>query len=377
MELTEVLISDTLAGQTIFDPFNVDLKFTETDSDELAWLIPLWADLDVTLTQVRADFKVHFNIYQFKAFVAEINRRLPNSTCAAQLAQIWAAHQLWWRGRDFELDLTTTPIVYSILNTSPDSFYDGGVLQNVDDVIRRAEVDVANGAKVLEVGGQTTRPGFTEVTPEVELQRVLPEIKAIQSHFPDVLIAVDTYKTPVMQAVLDAGVHIINDVNGFRDDPAKLALLKTYQPAVLTMHENRGKPYKDDLTSNVQGFFEENLALLAKAVPYDHIALDQGIGYSAKADNIQDFAFMRTLDKLNLYKRPTMVAVSNKGFYGKLLGLAKDDRLLPTIISETLMIQQGGRLIRVHDSKATADMIKLLDAINNSFLIDKSDDEIK
>lgn len=184
MELTEVLISDTLAGQTIFDPFNVDLKFTETDSDELAWLIPLWADLDVTLTQVRADFKVHFNIYQFKAFVAEINRRLPNSTCAAQLAQIWAAHQLWWRGRDFELDLTTTPIVYSILNTSPDSFYDGGVLQNVDDVIRRAEVDVANGAKVLEVGGQTTRPGFTEVTPEVELQRYYQKSRPFKAIFP-------------------------------------------------------------------------------------------------------------------------------------------------------------------------------------------------
>ncbi|MFD1671491.1 dihydropteroate synthase [Agrilactobacillus yilanensis] len=375
--IQEELQSQQLQDKTIFDPFQVTLTFSALTRQKLHWLTALWRDLDVYVTVMDRQYRVLFNIYQFQAFYQQYQQHFPDAKELTTLKTIWQAHQLWWRGQNFALNLTTKPVIYDILNTSPDSFYDGGALNTVDDVLRRVAVDLENGATILEIGGQTTRPGFKPITPEVEIERVIPEIKAIKAHFPEALIAVDTYKTPVMQAALDAGADIINDVNGFRDDPEKLTLLKTYQPAVLTMHENRGKAYTEDLTSNVQRFFKTNLQLLLDAgLPYEAIALDQGVGYSANADNIQDFAFMRTLDQLNIFQRPTMVAVSNKGFYGKLLGLSKEERLLPTIVSETAMIQQGGRLIRVHDVKATADMIKLLDAINNSFLIDKENDEI-
>lgn len=377
MEINIAQQTDKIKTETIFDPFKIRLIFTGLTRRKLHWLTTLWQDLDVPVTFEAPAYVVAFNIYQYQAFYETYQTAFPTEPETKTLQEIWQAHQLWWRGANFELDLTTTPVIYDIINTSPDSFYDGGALNGVDDVLKRVATDIEAGAKIVEVGGQTTRPGFKEITPEVELQRVIPEIKAIKARFPEVLVAIDTYKTPVMQAALDAGVDIINDVNGFRDDKQKLALLKAYRPAILTMHENRGHPYTEALTQAIQAFFKENLAMLMDAgVPYDAIALDQGIGYSANADNIQDFAFMRTLDQLNLFKRPTMVAVSNKGFYGKLLGLAKEDRLLPTIVSEALMIQQGGRLIRVHDVKATADMIKLNKAINTSFLIDKTKDEI-
>lgn len=377
MKITAQQHTEKIQTAVVFDPFKIQLVFTELTRRKLHWLNGLWQDLDVAVTFEAPAYVVAFNIYQYQAFYETYQADFPEEPETKTLKKIWQDHQVWWRGRDFALNLTTTPVVYDIINTSPDSFYDGGQLNNLTEVLHRVEADVKAGAKIVEVGGQTTRPGFKEVTPEVELKRVIPEIKAIKAEFPEILVAVDTYKVPVMQAALDAGVDIVNDVNGFKDDERKLKLLKAYQPAVLTMHENRGRPYVTALTKSIQDFFKENIALLMQAgLPFEAIALDQGIGYSANADNIQDFAFMRTLDQLNRFKRPTMVAVSNKGFYGKLLGLAKEDRLLPSIVSEALMIQQGGRLIRVHDVKATADMIKLTQAINSAFLIDKTKDEI-
>ncbi|WP_416353712.1 dihydropteroate synthase [Agrilactobacillus fermenti] len=379
MKISEQKDLFQLATRTTFDPYQIQLTLTDLTTAEQGWLRPLLADLDVLYQQLGTNFAIKFDIYQFEAFKHAFLTHESATALRTQIQQIWSEHQVWWRGRNFSLNLTTEPIVYSIINTSPDSFYDGGVLKDMDAVMQRVAADVEAGAKVIEVGGQTTRPGFKPITPEVEIKRTVPQVKAIKQAYPDVVVAVDTYKAPVMRAVLAAGADVINDVNGFNDDPEKLRLLREYQPAVLTMHENRGRPYKDSLTPNIRQFFKTNMEMLLQEadLDYEAIALDQGIGYSANADNIQDFAFMRSLSELNIFGRPTMVAVSNKGFYGKLLGLAKDNRLLPTIVSETVMIQQGGRLIRVHDVKATADMIKLLKAINTSFLIDKENDEIK
>jgi dihydropteroate synthase len=226
---------------------------------------------------------------------------------------------------------------------------------------------VAAGVDVIEVGGQTTRPGFTAITPEVECERILPVITWLQKTYPDLPLAVDTYKYPVMQAVLAAGVDIVNDVNGFTDDPRKLALLASSKVGLLTMHSNRDREYHD-LTQEMRGFFERNLDALAKAgIARERIALDQGIGYAKVADGQQDYTMMRNLDMLNTFQRPLMVAISRKGFGAQLFGLAKDDRLPVTLVAETAMFLKGGNILRVHDVSETVQLRNMLQVIQGAY----------
>lgn len=379
MKIRERKETQTLGTETIFDPFSTELIFEKVTRRKLHYLLPLWKDLDVSFNNEDGQsYCARFNIHQLERLVHECQRLMPQTDELKQLESIWAAHQLYWRGASFELNLTTEPIIYSILNTSPDSFYDGGELKDMDAVLDRAEADVMAGAKVLELGGQTTKPGFKPIEASEEISRVVPQLRAIKQRFPDIPLAVDTYKTDVMDAALNAGADIINDVNGFRDDMKKLDLVKEFEPAVVTMHENRGHPYMEDLTTNIRRFFSKNLKMFLEAgIPYCSIALDQGIGYSANPDNLQDFAFMRTIGQLNQFNRPTMVAVSNKGFFSKLLDVDKTERLTPTLICEAAMIHEGGRIIRVHDVAATAKMMKLVQAMDTSFLVDKTEDAIK
>lgn len=166
-------------------------------------------------------------------------------------------------------------MIYGIMNITPDSFFDGGQYKTKDDVLNHVDAMLQAGADVIEVNGQTTRPGFTEVTPQVELDRTLPYIRAIKARFPEAVLAVDTYKYDVMQAVLEEGVSIINDVNAFTDDPRKLKLMADSRVGLLTMHSSRDQEYTD-LTSSMRRFFEQNLAALTShGIDIERIALDQ------------------------------------------------------------------------------------------------------
>lgn len=284
-----------------------------------------------------------------------------------QLTQIMKQYDVYWQAGDHRFNLTKRPLIYGIMNITPDSFFDGGQYKTKDDVLKHVGTMLQAGADVIEVNGQTTRPGFKEVTPEEELNRTLPYIKAIQQAFPEAVIAVDTYKYPVMQQVLEAGVSIINDVNGFTDDPRKLKLMADSRAGLLTMHSSREHEYMD-LTTSMRDFFEQNLAELTRAgIDIERIALDQGIGYSQVAHGEQDYAMMRNIDDFNYLRRPMMVAISRKGYLGLLLGLKKEDRLPMTLVTETAMMLKGGRILRVHDVGETKQMVTLLERIQKGY----------
>ena len=295
------------------------------------------------------------------------------ATVQIQLTQIMKQYDIFWQAGEHRFNLTKNPMIYGIMNITPDSFFDGGQYKTKDDVLNHVDAMLQAGADVIEVNGQTTRPGFTEVTPEVELERTLPYIRAIKERFPEAVLAVDTYKYDVMQAVVAEGVSIINDVNAFTDDPRKLKLLADSQVGLLTMHSSREQEYTD-LTSSMRDFFEQNLAALTShGIDIERIALDQGIGYSQVAHGEQDYVMMRNIDEFNYLRRPMMVAISRKGYLGLLLGLKKEDRLPMTLVTEAAMMLKGGRVIRVHDVAETKQLITLLGRIENGYWLATND----
>lgn len=295
------------------------------------------------------------------------------ATTQIQLTQIMKQYDVFWQTGEHRFNLTKKPMIYGIMNITPDSFFDGGQYKTKDDVLNHVDAMLQAGADVIEVNGQTTRPGFTEVTPQVELDRTLPYIRAIKARFPEAVLAVDTYKYDVMQAVLEEGVSIINDVNAFTDDPRKLKLMADSRVGLLTMHSSRDQEYTD-LTSSMRGFFEQNLAALTShGIDIERIALDQGIGYSQVAHGEQDYVMMRNIDEFNYLRRPMMVAISRKGYLGLLLGLKKEDRLPMTLVTEAAMMLKGGRIIRVHDVAETKQLITLLGRIENGYWLSNND----
>lgn len=287
----------------------------------------------------------------------------------ATLDAILASYTLDWQAGAHTFHLRDQPMVYGIMNITPDSFYDGGRYQTMDAVLAHVEDMLTAGADVIEVNGQTTRPGYTEITPALEIERTVPYIDAIMKRFPEAVLAIDTYKVPVMQAAIDAGVSIINDVNSFTDDPAKLALMAKSNVGLLTMLNGRQFDFKV-MTPEMHQFFEDNLnALTAAGIDRNRIAIDQGLGYAdtkVKNDD-QDYVIMNNVGKFNDLNRPMMVAVSRKGYMGTLLDIPKDQRLPMTLVSETAMILNGGRIIRVHDVKETRQMVTLLKRIGEGY----------
>ncbi len=283
------------------------------------------------------------------------------------LAKIAANHTVYWRAGRFDFNVSAKPIIYGIMNITPDSFYDGGRYNTPEAMRKHIRQMVAAGADVIEVNGQTTKPGaYKEVTPEEELARIVPGIKMLQEEFPNVAIAVDTYKLPVMERVLAMGVDFIKVVQSF-DDLRKLLLLKNSRAGLVTMHSSRDREY-GNLTVEMKHFFEHNLAKISEAgINLDRVIIDEGIGYSKVADGEQDYAMMRNIDEFRYLNRPIMVAISRKGFGKKLFDLPKDERLPVTLIAETYMYLHGGRVLRVHDIEETRQLVKMIDTITAGY----------
>ncbi|AGL65435.2 dihydropteroate synthase [Lactiplantibacillus plantarum] len=350
------------------------LRFSDYNREQQLRLTQLCQQLDGVVLASPEQLTVLLNQTAGRQLTHQWSRVFTDqATTQIQLTQIMKQYDVFWQTGEHRFNLTKKPMIYGIMNITPDSFFDGGQYKTKDDVLNHVDAMLQAGADVIEVNGQTTRPGFTEVTPQVELDRTLPYIRAIKARFPEAVLAVDTYKYDVMQAVLEEGVSIINDVNAFTDDPRKLKLMADSRVGLLTMHSSRDQEYTD-LTSSMRGFFEQNLAALTShGIDIERIALDQGIGYSQVAHGEQDYVMMRNIDEFNYLRRPMMVAISRKGYLGLLLGLKKEDRLPMTLVTEAAMMLKGGRIIRVHDVAETKQLITLLGRIENGYWLSNND----
>lgn len=272
-----------------------------------------------------------------------------------QLSKILERNRVIWSGKKFTFDLTFQPIVYSIINITPDSFYDGAP-QNLtlEYIEQRVRDDLAAGADVIEFGGKSSRPGYEDISPEVEWQRLAEPLRAIRATFPAAVIAIDTDEAYVMEQALLAGADIINDIDGF-DTEVKLAVLAKYHPAVVVMNNGRaGFTHADNVYDELPVFFAEKQAeLLAHGLQAEQIVVDPGVGFFDKRNVMDSVERMKTTGLLTKLGLPVMIAISRKSFMSKVFNLPVAERLYSTLIFEQMLLSAGGRIIRAHDTRAT------------------------
>ncbi|KRK40254.1 dihydropteroate synthase [Loigolactobacillus bifermentans DSM 20003] len=276
-----------------------------------------------------------------------------------------APHQ--FQARQFSLDLTAKTQVYGVLNITDDSFYDGGRYLKPEKAIARAQAMVAHGADVIELGGQSTRKGYQEITPEAEIQRVVPVLKAIRAQTP-VPIAVDTYKLPVVEAVLAAGADMINVVKPLTDEPGILTAVAQAKAGLVIMHTQDGDQYTDLLGDIRQQFATDIEQCLNAGLSKNQLVIDVGLGSVYGKNYEQEYTLLHELDYFNQLGVATLIAPSHKGFIGKLLdGLPTEQRLVPTMAIFANSAALNVNFMRAHDIEAAQQTVRIIDKIKRSF----------
>ena len=272
-----------------------------------------------------------------------------------------AANAPRWRLRDRMLDLRV-PQIMAICNVTPDSFSDGGRHLAVEDALRFAADAFRDGAAILDVGGESTRPGATPVSESEELVRVLPVIAAVRSQLPGLIVSVDTVKSAVAREALAAGAHAVNDVSAGRLDAAMFSVVANAQAAMVLMHSRGGV---GDMASCSHAFYgpdvvldvrEALLASVAAAraagIRDDSLVIDPGIGFSKTA--AQSITLLRELSRLTALGYPVMVGASRKRFVGELTDVHEPaERAVGSVVVHAIAVMRGARIIRTHDVRAT------------------------
>ena len=260
----------------------------------------------------------------------------------------------------YTLDLSKKTIVMGILNATPDSFSDGGQFNQVELAVERAKEMVANGADIIDIGGESTRPGFATVPAKEELKRVLPIIKAIseQVHVP---ISIDTYKAEVAKQAIEAGAHIINDVWGAKADDHMGQVAADYNVPIVLMHNRRDRNYRVFMRDVLNDLYE-SVAIVKKAgVKDEKIILDPGIGFAR--DYQENLLTMQNLDTFVKLGYPVLLGTSRKSMIGQALDLPVHERMEGTGATICYGIQKGCHIIRVHDVKEMSRMARMMDAL--------------
>lgn len=249
-----------------------------------------------------------------------------------------------------------------ILNVTPDSFYDGGWWSTPQSAIWQARRMQEEGADVIDVGGQSTRPGFEEISAEEEIARVTPVLRAIASQV-RVPISIDTYKPAVARAALAAGAGWINDVHGFQGDPAMAEVAADRQCPVVVMHHDRGfVSAAGDTLDKMKRFFGVSLERAeAAGVRRENVILDPGIGFFKTP--AQSLEILRRLSELRVFGLPLLIGVSRKSVIGHVLGDGVADRLEGTLACTAWAVQQGVEYVRVHDIQANVRVARMASAI--------------
>ena len=267
----------------------------------------------------------------------------------------------------YKLDMSGRTLIMGILNMTPDSFSDGGRYNAVDTALERACQLVQDGADIIDIGGESTRPGYEQIPVEEEIERVIPIIERLAKEV-DVPISIDTYKAEVARAALKAGAHIINDIWGAKADPdmAKVAA-ETGAPIIL-MHNRQEKPYENFIRDALNDLYESIQITKKAGVKDSQIILDPGIGF---AKNLQEnLLMMRNLHLIASLGYPVLLGTSRKSMIGNTLKLPVEERIEGTIASVCLGIQQGCQIMRVHDVKENARAARMMDAMLGRVEID-------
>ena len=250
------------------------------------------------------------------------------------------------RGKEILLGERT--LVMGILNVTPDSFSDGGKYNNIDAALAQAKKLIAEGADIIDVGGESTRPGHTQISSEEEIKRVVPVIEKLSREL-DIFISIDTYKYDVAEEAIKAGAHIINDIWGLQYDNGEMAeLVKKYDVPIIVMHNQTDEIYKKDIMLTLREFFEKTYKISDKyEIDRNKIILDPGLGFGKNVEqNIEVLSRLNELKDMG----PILLGASKKRFIGKLLNdLPFDERVEGTVATTVIGIEKGVDIVRVHN----------------------------
>ena len=250
--------------------------------------------------------------------------------------------------------------VMGILNVTPDSFSDGGKWNNIDDALRHTEEMISDGAAIIDIGGESTRPGYTKISDEEEISRVVPVIEAVKARF-DIPISVDTYKSAVADAALSAGADLLNDIWGFKADDKIAAVCKKYDAACCLMHNRDNQNYNDYFTDVLDDLKESIKIAKAAGIENDKICTDPGVGFAKSLD--ENLAITQNVDLLNSLGYPVLLGTSRKSMIGLTLDLDRDNRMEGTLVTSVIAVQKGCLFVRVHDVKENYRAIQMTKAL--------------
>jgi dihydropteroate synthase len=272
-----------------------------------------------------------------------------------------------WRLRTRTLQFGQRPLLMGIVNVTPDSFSDGGKFLDHDAAVEHALKLLDEGADLLDIGGESTRPYATPVSVEEELSRVVPVIEAVHRSRPEAILSIDTSKAVVSEAAVAAGAEIINDVTGLTNDPQMIDVVRQSGAGVCAMHMQgtprtmQDNPFYDDVVEDIYTYLcERRDQLIAARVDRDRICLDPGIGFGKTHQH--NITLMAHCGRFHELGCPLLVGHSRKGFIGKLIGDKDADRTAGTIGGALALAQQGIQIIRVHDVRAIRDALAVFAA---------------
>ncbi len=270
------------------------------------------------------------------------------------------------RGKLFGL---SSPRIMGILNATPDSFSDGGEYNQLDTAIERIEEMVAQGASIIDVGGESTRPGSDPVAEQQELERVIPILEKAIPQFSDTFFSVDTTKYRVAKEALELGVHIVNDISGLQKEPRLADLCAEYEAGYVMMHSQgdpntmQDDPSYENVVDDVYQFFEQQLAK-ARERGVENIIIDPGIGFGKTLDH--NLALLANLHKFTELGHPILVGASRKSMVGSILGgRPAKERVTGTVAVHYDALMRGASIIRVHDVKEAYDSLQVFNAISS------------
>jgi dihydropteroate synthase len=276
-----------------------------------------------------------------------------------------------WKLRDRSVNLSRSGLIMGVLNVTPDSFSDGGRFVDEEAAFQHAVRMAEEGAAILDIGGESSRPGSEPVALEEEIRRVIPTMRRIRATFPDLLLSIDTYKAETARQALEAGADIINDISALRADPGMINVLKGSEAGVILMHM-RGtpktmqiEPRYDDVVREVFGFLRDRRDdLVRSGIDPARIAVDPGYGFGKRLQHNAEL--VRQVGQFTELGQPIVVGISRKSLIAHLLGdpkLRSEDRMWPTVALTSLLREKGARIFRVHDVRPNLESLRMTEAI--------------
>lgn len=269
---------------------------------------------------------------------------------------------------NFSFDFSKKTYIMGILNVTPDSFSDGGLYYDTSSAIERAYRMVDEGADIIDIGGESTRPGSEQVTIGEELRRTIPVIESLAGKL-TIPLSIDTYKSEVAKRALDAGASMVNDISGLRFDPEMLEVVSEYKVPVVIMHikgtpkNMQQNPVYEALLPEIMDYIRMSIQIAEQSgISGDKIIIDPGIGFGKTFDH--NLEIINNLHEFTLLEKPIMVGPSRKAFIGKILGdVPATERLEGTAATVVICIMNGANIVRVHDVKEIVKVVKVVDAI--------------